>query len=279
MGGADARGRRPCGHRGGSQLRADVWRAAAARENGSPGCGRAGRGESPRVVSDRVSAVGGATGDAASAANAAAAGRDAERHDLLTPIVVAAGGLSLAVGGQCAGADRLATLDLPADLARTLAPLQQTLEALTARVAEIDRRIRTTVQDDAVVTRLQSVPGVGPVVAVTFRATVDRIDRFREAGQVSALAGLVPREDSSGERRQRGHITKTGSRELRSLLIQAAWACWRSRSSGALRVWAEQLAARRGRRIAVVALARRLSRLLFAIWRDGSTFEPALVAR
>ena len=188
-------------------------------------------------------------------------------------------GYRLPSGSSAQVPTRLATLDVPAALALTLAPLHQTVADLSARIAAIDTRIRAAVQDDAVVTRLQSVPGVGPVVAVTFRATLDRIDRFREAGQVSALAGLVPREDSSGERQQRGHITKTGSRELRSLLIQAAWACWRSRGSGALRVWAEQLAARRGRRIAVVALARRLSRLLFAIWRDGSTFVPALVAR
>lgn len=174
---------------------------------------------------------------------------------------------------------RVATLAVPATLALTLAPLQRVLDELSARILEIDRRLRTAVQGDPVVTQLQSVPGVGPVVAVTFRATVDRIDRFRAAGQVSALAGLVPREDSSGERRQRGHITKAGSGELRSLLIQAAWACWRSRGSGALRVWADQLAARRGRRIAVVALARRLSRILFAIWRDGATFAPALIAR
>lgn len=174
---------------------------------------------------------------------------------------------------------RLATLAVPPVLAATLAPLQRLVTELSARIAEVDTRIRTTVHGDAIVGRLQSVPGVGPVVAVTFRATLDRIDRFQAAGQVSALAGLVPREDSSGERRQRGHITKTGSRELRSLLIQSAWACWRSRGSGALRVWAEQLAARRGRRIAVVALARRLSRILFAIWRDGSTFTAALIAR
>jgi len=174
---------------------------------------------------------------------------------------------------------RLATLAVAPALAATLAPLQRLVTELSARIGEIDTRIRTTVDGDAIVARLQSVPGVGPVVAVTFRATLDRIDRFQAAGQVSALAGLVPREDSSGERRQRGHITKTGSRELRSLLIQAAWACWRSRGSGALRVWADQLAARRGRRIAVVALARRLSRILFAIWRDGSAFTPALIAR
>ena len=104
------------------------------------------------------------------------------------------------------------------------------------------------------------------------------IDRFTHAGQVSAALGLVPREDSSAERRQRGHITKAGPRELRSLLVQAAWACWRSKQSAALRAWAEQLAARRGRRIAVVALARRLSRILYAVWRDGSTFDRSKLA-
>ena len=84
-------------------------------------------------------------------------------------------------------------------------------------------------QSDPVVQRLQSVPGVGAIVAVTFRTVIDWIDRFQEAGQVSALVGLVPREDSSAERQHRGHLTKTGSGELRSLLIQAAWACWRIR--------------------------------------------------
>jgi len=69
-----------------------------------------------------------------------------------------------------------------------------------------------------------------------------------------------------------------GSRELRSVLVQAAWACWRSRHSGTLRAWVEQLAARRGRRIAVVALARRLSRLLYALWRDGTIFDVKKLA-
>jgi transposase len=188
-------------------------------------------------------------------------------------------GYRLPSGSSAQVPRRLATLGVPAALAATLAPLQRTIATLSEEIARVDGRIQAEVQGDAIVERLQSVPGVGPVVAVTFRATLDRIERFREAGQVSALIGLVPREDSSGERHQRGHITKMGSRELRSLLIQAAWACWRSRGSGALRVWAEQLAARRGRRIAVVALARRLSRILFAIWRDGSTFAPGLIAR
>ena len=173
---------------------------------------------------------------------------------------------------------RLARLTLPAALATTLAPLRDVIETLTRELAGIDTRLGTYAAADPVITQLQTVPGVGPVVALTFRATLDEVMRFRDAGQVSAFVGLVPREDSSAERRHRGHITKAGSGELRSLLIQAAWACWKSRGSGTLRAWAERLAGRRGRRIAVVALARRLSRILYAVWRDGTVFDGGRVA-
>ena len=170
-------------------------------------------------------------------------------------------------------AARVPQLPLPGGLAATLAPLVRIIETATTEIGTLDAQLRARAAADAIVQRLQTVPGVGVVVALTFRAHIDDVGRYRHAGQVSAAIGLVPREDSSAERRQRGHITKTGSRELRSLLVQAAWACWRSKQSAPLRAWAEQLAARRGRRIAVVALARRLSRLLYALWRDGTTFE------
>jgi len=173
---------------------------------------------------------------------------------------------------------RLAALKLPLHLAETVAPLSRTVETLTTAIAGVDERLARSTQADPVVQRLQSVPGVGPVVALTFRAFVDDVGRFARAGQVSAAIGLVPREDSSAERRHRGHITKAGPRELRSLLVQAAWACWRSRASATLRAWVERLAARRGRRIAVVALARRLSRILYALWRDDTEFRPAVLA-
>jgi transposase len=101
------------------------------------------------------------------------------------------------------------------------------------------------------------------------------------AARASAFIGVVPREDSSGERRQRGAITKTGPSDLRALLVQASWGIWRSkgRCGTAFRRWAHALAERRGRRVAVVALARRLSRMLLALWRDGTEFrEPAAPA-
>jgi transposase len=187
-------------------------------------------------------------------------------------------GYRLAPGSSERVPRRLAQLVLPADLAATIAPLRRMVSTMTTEIAEVDRRLQTHAARDPIVHRLQSVPGVGPVVALTFRAFVDDVARFSSAGQVSAAVGLVPREDSSAERRHRGHITKAGPRELRSLLVQAAWACWRSHASGTLRAWVERLASRRGRRIAVVALARRLSRILYALWRDQSVFDAATLA-
>ena len=173
---------------------------------------------------------------------------------------------------------RLAQLALPPSLAATLAPLARVITTTTTEIDALEAQLQRCAASDPVVQALQTVPGVGLIVAWTFRAQLDDVGRFRHAGQVSAAIGLVPREDSSAERRHRGHITKTGPGELRSLLVQAAWACWRSRQSATLRAWAEQLAARRGRRIAVVALARRLSRILYAVWRDGTCFDVTKLA-
>ncbi len=172
----------------------------------------------------------------------------------------------------------IAALALPAALMGALAPLTRVIGTTTGEIAALDGQLRRRAETDPIVQSLQTVPGVGLIVALTFRAHVDRLDRFTHAGQVSAAIGLVPREDSSAERRQRGHITKAGSPELRTLLVQAAWCCWRSKRSAGLRTWAEQVAARRGRRIAVVALARRLSRILYALWRDQTTFDLTKLA-
>jgi transposase len=187
-------------------------------------------------------------------------------------------GYRLASGSCERVPSRLAAMTLPPALHETLAPLRRMVETLTAEIAAVDQRLHLHGKTDAVVQRLQSVPGVGPVVALTFRAFVDDVRRFGSAAQVSAAIGVVPHEDSSAERRHRGHITKAGPRELRSLLVQAAWGCWRSKRSATLHAWVEGLARRRGKRIAVVALARRLSRIMYALWRDGSMFDAATLA-
>jgi transposase len=187
-------------------------------------------------------------------------------------------GLRLGTGASADIGQRLARLTLPAPVAALLAPVARVVTTLTQEIAALDEQCAQAAADDAVVTRLQTVPGVGPVVALTFRAFIDDVTRFPHAGQVSAAMGLVPREDSSAERRHRGHITKAGPSELRSLLVQAAWACRHSRRSGPLRLWVDAVGARRGRRVAIVALARRLSRILYALWRDETEFSIATLA-
>jgi transposase len=107
-------------------------------------------------------------------------------------------------------------------------------------------------------------------------ATLDTAQRFRGAHQVSAYLGLVPREKSSGEKQSKGRITKSGNTRTRWLLVEAAWSLLvRAKSVKAkpLQAWAQQIAARRGRRIAVVALARRLAGIFYAMMRDGTEFD------
>ena len=132
---------------------------------------------------------------------------------------------------------------------------------------------------DERVQRLRTVPSVGPVTAAAFVATLDDVQRFRHAHPVAAYLGLVPRELSSGDRQHRGPITKAGSGRMRWLLVQAAVSILRRRppEAAVLRLWALGIAARRGKQIAVVALARRLAGILYALLRDGTVFAPRQV--
>jgi transposase len=183
-------------------------------------------------------------------------------------------GLRLPSGSAETVAARMEALTVPAPVRVILQPLIDLLRYLDTPVKTADAWVRATAAADPVTRRLMTAPGVGPVTAVTFRATIDRVDRFTHAGQVSAYMGLVPREDSSAERQRKGHITKAGPGDLRALLISAAWVIWRRPGTGgaALHAWVTRVAAKRGRRIAVVGLARRLSRILFAMWRDETDF-------
>jgi transposase len=139
-----------------------------------------------------------------------------------------------------------------------------------------DQVIEEITAHDERVQRLRAVPSIGPVTAAAFVATIDDVRRFRRAHEVEASLGLVPRELSSGESQRRGRITKAGHARTRWLLIQAAVSILRRRppQAEALRTWALHIAARRGKHIATVALARRLAGILYALLRDGSVFDP-----
>jgi transposase len=146
---------------------------------------------------------------------------------------------------------------------------------LNAQIAVADARIAAFAKDDPIATRLTTAPGVGPVTASAFVAAIDDITRFRTAHELEAYLGLIPCERSSGEKRQLGHITKAGNGRMRWLLVEAAWTILRSKSpdTAALRAWSLQIAQRRGKRIAVVALARRLAGILYAMWRDDVVYD------
>lgn len=164
-------------------------------------------------------------------------------------------------------------------LAQELAPLAAVVAPLTAEIRAADARLAAVVAADAAVARLVTMPQIGPVTATAVVATLDDITRFRSAHRVEAYVGLVPSEQSSGERRHRGAITKTGNTRVRWLLIEAAWRVLHSRQAALarLRDWARGVAARRGKRVAVVALARRMLGVLFAMWRDQVPYDPAKV--
>lgn len=125
----------------------------------------------------------------------------------------------------------------------------------------------------AEVRRLETVPGVGPIVALTAIAVFADVHRFANAKQVASYAGLVPSTYQSGTCDRHGHITKRGSAELRTMLCEAAHHA--RRPSHPLHPYFMKLCARRGYKVAVVAVAHRLCRVLYALLRDGTDFEPA----
>jgi transposase len=161
-----------------------------------------------------------------------------------------------------------------------MAPVLELLAAVAPLMGRADQWARSVARANPVTQRLMTAPGVGPVVALAYQATIDEVGRFTAPGAVASYLGLVPREQSSGERQRKGAITKAGPSRMRVLLIQSAWHVWRSPSgSAALHAWVRRLADRRGRRIAIVAMARRLARILWAMWREARDFDARRVGR
>jgi transposase len=165
---------------------------------------------------------------------------------------------------------RKAVLEVPTALQRMLTMIEQ----LNDEIADADRQLEQEVKADPVCVRLMTVPGVGPVTAAWFTATLDESERFADAHQVQSYLGLVPGEDSSSERKQRLSITKAGSARVRAALVQAAWSARRWRPHDPMVRWCLEVEKRRGKRVAVVALARKLAGIMFALWRDASVYNP-----
>lgn len=150
-----------------------------------------------------------------------------------------------------------------------------TIDTLNQQLRELDQAVKTAARSHPICVRLMTTPGVGPVTALTFVATLDDPTRFARAHHVASYLGLTPGENSSSERQQRTSITKAGSSSMRRTLIQAAWVAFRQCAGDPMVQWARRLAERRGNPIAVVALARKMSGVMYALWRDRTSYQPS----
>jgi transposase len=160
------------------------------------------------------------------------------------------------------------------DLAVLVEPLLVVRRVLREQFVIQHRRLLAIVRDDEVCRRLMTVPGVGPVVSLTYRATVDVPARFRKSKSVGAVFGLTCAKHQSGESERSGKISRCGDEMMRVMLYEAAQSMLQhSKKWSWLKAWAMQIARRRGMKKAIVALARRLAVIMHRIWVDGTEFR------
>lgn len=145
---------------------------------------------------------------------------------------------------------------------------------LLEKQKSMETRIKEVCINDARIERLKSIPGVGDLVSTMTLAVVDDIKRFKNAREFSSYLGLVPKVHASANVRMMGSITRSGSEILRRYLIHGARAWMRYDAKGdSNREWAEKIKERRGMNKAIVALAHRMARIIFAVLRDESFYR------
>ena len=150
------------------------------------------------------------------------------------------------------------------------------LEMHEQRIKELKETIRQEAKKDADMQQLQTIPGVGPVVAYAYVAYVGDGSRFSKGAQVSNYIGFVPRLDYSGTIQRHGHITKRGNAYLRGLLVQAAWSMVRSKTGGALRAMYLYKTTEKGmsKKKTIVSIGRRMAELMYSVLRNNTKYEP-----
>jgi transposase len=151
--------------------------------------------------------------------------------------------------------------------------LLETHTFLTTKISQLDASIAAIVKDDQVCQRLMTMPGVGPIVSLAFASLVDEISQFPSAEHLASYLALVPGESTTGYRIKRTGVIKAGPRLIRSVLLQAAWSMWRSQPTSPIVVWAQKIAERRGRKVAALALARKMTAVLYAMWKTGKNYD------
>lgn len=153
-------------------------------------------------------------------------------------------------------------------------PLLGACEAMREQLVVLDRQVRNIVRDDPVCRRLMTAPGVGAIVALTFRSSVDDPTRFRSSRSIGAFFGLTPRRYQSGEMDRVGAISKVGDTATRAALFEAAHVLMtRVVKWSALKAWGVRIAQRRGAKRGKVALARKIAIVLHRMWISETDFR------
>jgi transposase len=167
--------------------------------------------------------------------------------------------------------------ELPAPLRLALDEVCQEIRDLEARIQTVEKQLALLAAEFPVVERLRSIPGIGLLTATALVAFVGNVERFATSRRFASFLGLTPREHSTGLKRRLGRISKRGDVYLRSLLIHGARsvlvAAKRSRQPDRLRAWALEVEQHRGHNKATVALANKMARIAWAVWRHETSFE------
>ena len=166
---------------------------------------------------------------------------------------------------------------IPAEARICLEMLAAQLKVVKAQILENDRRVRNSARSTELGKRLMEIPGVGPLLASAFVATVADPGSFKTGRDLAAWIGLVPRQNSSGGKERLGGISRAGNRYLRQMLVVGAMAVIRhAERHGTKRAWLLALLARRATKVAAVALANKTARMVWALMTSGERYrEPA----
>jgi transposase len=201
-----------------------------------------------------------------------------------TSLVNTARGLAKAMGERLPKCDAdqmgvLQAVSLPPKLRQVLEPLLKEVESLTEKIKDSDREIEQIARKEYPETALlQQVGGVGPLIALTFILTIEDKNRFQKSRDVGCYVGLRPRRSDSGQSQPQLRITKEGDPYLRTMLVQGAhYIISRRGPDTDLKRWGLHLAkhgGKRGKKRAVVAVARKLGILLHRLWVTGEVYEP-----
>jgi transposase len=167
--------------------------------------------------------------------------------------------------------------NIPQFLRPALDEAGREVRELENRILDIERQLREVSRQSPLMTRLRTVPGIGLLTATALVAFVGNVKRFSSGRRFASYLGLTPREYSSGGRRRLGHISKRGDNYIRMLLIHGARAVLNAakkvENPDRLRMWVLSLEARAGHNRAAVALANKMARIAWAVWRDERAFQ------